>query len=307
MRERCDPRELLKLLGAVCDDPAPKPEAIGPSEDAAAAANLIARDVAAVRRIDEINEERRAKGPRIATGIFFYEADQRIKSRLFFSLGSEGRKRFLQSYPHTDLSAITIKYFYDNCVLFKKEKNYIIEHFQIYNAVHVDRECLEAFYLRLTGQAALCGWTIDQEKEVVRKIFIAKMRYKNIQRELCIRPGNTSEETLKSALLQEKGAQTVTSLQNQLGSSSVVGGSSHQGSSSAQNFRIKQEPTFSVQGKKLSDRVIRAQSNSRPKGSNNPKHAKPCYFWGNKFSANHKKCHIEEVREKGPLCKMLQF
>ena len=84
---------------------------------------------------------------------------------------------------------------------------------QMYNAVHSDREGLEAFYLRLTGQAALCGWTIDQEKEVVRDIFIAKMRYKDIQRELCIRPGTTPEETLKSALLQEKGAQTATDLQ----------------------------------------------------------------------------------------------
>ena len=61
-------------------------------------------------------------------------------------------------------------------------------------------------YLPLTGQAALCGWTIDQEKEVVRDIFIAKMRYTEIRCELCIRPGATPEETLKSALLQEKRA-----------------------------------------------------------------------------------------------------
>ena len=52
-------------------------------------ANQIARDKAAVRRVDEINEEIRAKGPRIAPGVFFYEADQRIKCRLFFSLGSQ--------------------------------------------------------------------------------------------------------------------------------------------------------------------------------------------------------------------------
>ena len=88
--------------------------------------------------------------------------------------------------------------------------------------MHTDRESLEDFYLRLTGQAALCGWTIDQEKEVVRDIFIAKMRYKDIQRELCIRPGATPEETLKSGLLQEKGAQTATDLQKQFGSSSTM-------------------------------------------------------------------------------------
>ena len=93
--------------------------------------------------------------------------------------------------------------------------------------MHTDRESLEAFCLRLTGQAALCGWTIDQEKEVMRDIFIAIMRYKDVQRELCIRPGATPEETLKSALLQENGAQTATDLQNQFGSSSTMGSFSH--------------------------------------------------------------------------------
>ena len=82
--------------------------------------------------------------------------------------------------------------------------------------MHAERKSLEAFYLRLMGQAALCGWTIDQEKEVVRDIFIVKSRYKDIQRELSIRPGSTPEETFKSALLQEKGAQTASNLQKQL-------------------------------------------------------------------------------------------
>ena len=190
LRERCDPRELLKVPGIVHDDPVPKPEAVGVDEDAAAIANRIARNDAAVRRVTEMNEERRAKGPRVAPGLFYYEVEQRIKSRLFFSLGSEGRKRFLQSYPHADLSAISFREFHEFCVLF-----FIIERMQMYNAVHSDREGLEAFYL--------CGWTIDQEKEVVRYIFIAKMRYKDIQRELCIRPGATPEDSLKSVLLQE--------------------------------------------------------------------------------------------------------
>ena len=159
-KEKFDPRELLKPPGIVHDDPAPKPEAVGIDEDAAAIVNRIARNDAAAPRVEEMNEERRAKGPIVAPGVSFYEVEQRVKSRLFFSLGSEGRKRFLQSYPHADLSKISFEF----CVLlFRKEKNYIIERLQIYNAVHAERESLEAFYLCLTGQAALCGWTIDQE------------------------------------------------------------------------------------------------------------------------------------------------
>ena len=183
LRERCDPRELLKPPGIVHNDPVPKLEAVGLDADAAAIANRIARNEAAARRKAEMNEERRAKGPRVAPGVFFYEVEQRIKSRLFFSLGSEVRKGFLQSYPHADLSVIFFLVSYEYYVLlFKMQKNNIIEHLQIYNAKHAERESLEASYLRLTGQAALCGWTIDQEKEVVRDFLIAKMRYNYIQR-----------------------------------------------------------------------------------------------------------------------------
>ena len=122
------------------------------------------------------------------------------------------------------------------------------------------------------------------------------MKYKDIQRELCIRPGTTPEETLKSALLQEKGAQTATDLQKQLGSSVSMGSFSHSGSNSGQMTRIKQAPTFSVQGKKLSDRINRAQ-NIKSKGTNEK--AKLCYFCGNRFSANHK----QSCQARNAICR----
>ena len=45
---------------------------------------------------------------------------------------NEGRKRFLQSYPHAYLSAIIFQEFHEHCVLFfRKEKNYIIERLKL--------------------------------------------------------------------------------------------------------------------------------------------------------------------------------
>ena len=58
-----------------------------------------------------------------------------------------------------------------------------------------------------------------------------------------------------------------------------MGSFSQSGVTSGQNTRIKQEPTFSVQGKKLSDRISRAQNN-KSKGTNEK--AKSCYFCGNR-------------------------
>ena len=49
LRERCDPRELLKPPCVFHDDPVPKPEAVGIDEDAAATAKRINRNDAAAR------------------------------------------------------------------------------------------------------------------------------------------------------------------------------------------------------------------------------------------------------------------
>ena len=78
LRERCDPRELLKTPGVVHDDPIPKPEAVGIDEDAVAIANRIARNDAAARRVAEMNEERRAKGPRVAPGVYFTKSSNEL-------------------------------------------------------------------------------------------------------------------------------------------------------------------------------------------------------------------------------------
>ena len=44
------------------------------------------------------NIERRKKGPKLGQNIFYHEADQRIKSCLFFALGTEEKKRYLQNF-----------------------------------------------------------------------------------------------------------------------------------------------------------------------------------------------------------------
>ena len=42
---------------------------------------------------------------------------------------------------------------------------------------------------RLAGQTAKGGWAEDTETDVIREIFQAKVRFADIQQELCIRPG----------------------------------------------------------------------------------------------------------------------
>ena len=283
LKENCDPNILLPEPAKVHDDPPPRPEQILNSETAEEADSRTARNEAAIRKTNEANEERTNKGPKISPNVYYHEADARFKSRLFFALGNEGKKRFLQQHAHINLNTVKFKFFHDACEqLFKREKNYIIERMQMYNASHGDKESLESFYLRLAGQASTCVWTEEIEKVVIRDIFIAKMRFSDILRELCIRPGATVDDTLKSALLQEKGYVTASTLQRQ--NPSTMSNSANFTNSSNQ-FRVKQEPLMSIQSKNnVQNRMNRAlgKGNFKPKNQQDQSNtqSKPCYFWG---------------------------
>ena len=153
----CDPNALLSEPAEVFDDPPPKAEKVGESEPATDAENRIKLDQAEARKTNEQNADRQKKGPKIERNIYYHEADQKVKSRLFFSLGTEGKKRFLQNFAHVNLATTQFKDFSEQCEnLFKKDKNFIVERMHLYNSSQNDREGFEGFFLRLSGQAAQC-------------------------------------------------------------------------------------------------------------------------------------------------------
>ena len=94
LKDNINPQDLLVEPAEVIDDPPPKPEVVSPEEDAGYANARVLRDQAAVRRITELNVERRRKGPRISQNWFYHKAEARLKSRLFFALGNEEKIRF---------------------------------------------------------------------------------------------------------------------------------------------------------------------------------------------------------------------
>ena len=155
LREHCDPNVLLSEPAENFDDPPPKAEREGESESVTLAENRIKRDQAEVRKTNEQNADRRKKGPKIGPNIYSHQADPRVKSRLFFSLGTEGKKRFFQNFVHVNLATTKFKDFFEQCTnLFKKDKKFVVERKHLYNSSQKDREGLEGFFLRLSGQAA---------------------------------------------------------------------------------------------------------------------------------------------------------
>ena len=91
LKDNISPGELLVAPAELVDEPYPKPEAPSAEENAADVANRNLRIAAANRRIDEYNQERRRKGPRIGHNWCYHEVEARLESRLFFALGNEGK------------------------------------------------------------------------------------------------------------------------------------------------------------------------------------------------------------------------
>ena len=207
LKDNVSPGEVLVAPTELVDEPHyPKPEAPGIDENAGDVANRTLRIAAANRRIDEYNQERRRKGPRIGHNLCYHEAEARLKSRLFFALGNEGKKRFLYSSTRVDLNKSSFIDFHKCCEdLFKGERDYTFEQVKLYNTIFIQENgSFASFYARLSAQTALCNWPIDQERAILKDLFIGRIRDVEVQRQLT-RAKAILDDTLQLALENEKG------------------------------------------------------------------------------------------------------
>ena len=97
VKENVNPEIFLEDPKDILEEPPPRPETPreGENEDARNARTL--RDKLAVLLE---NEQRRTRGPRIGHNVFYNEVQKKLVSRLFLSLGTEGKK---DSYRRTHM------------------------------------------------------------------------------------------------------------------------------------------------------------------------------------------------------------
>ena len=217
LKDNINLHDLLVEPTEFIDKPPSRPESVAEGEDAGAANVRRQRDQAAIRRITELNKERRRKGPRISQNWFYQEAEVRMKSRLFFALGNEDRRRFADSFPHTDIGNIPFREFHIGCeTLFKVEREFTVERIKLYNTVFMlQNDTFSSFYAHLSAQVALCNWPNDQEKETLKDLFIGRIRDVEVQQQL-IKAKVDLDGTFKLALECEKRASTSAQFQKQL-------------------------------------------------------------------------------------------
>ena len=97
--------------------------------------------------------------------LFYHEVGKRLTSRLFLALGTEGKKKFVQKNPHTEISKIS----------FEKTKSITYERYKLLTRSQETNETLESFHSVLTAPAAKAELGV-LEKELVRDFFISRMR-----------------------------------------------------------------------------------------------------------------------------------
>ena len=200
-----------------------------------------------------------------------------MKSRLIFALGNEGKRRFADSYPHTDISVTPFREFHNACeALFKVERDYAVERIKLYNTIFMlDNDTFSSFYARISAQIALCNWPNAQERETFKDLFIGRIRHVDVQQQL-IKAKADLDDTFKLALECEKGASTSAQFQKLLPHKQF-----------SNTIKVEQESTFSIQSSRGKRNSPQNQTNRQNAQSN--KGNKSCYFFSNPFSPDHRK------------------
>ena len=246
VKESVDPELLLQEPKEVLLEQLPRPETPRENENAQAIVDREARDQLARDKINLENEERRARGPKVGNNVYYNEVQKRVASRLFVALGTEGKKKFVQNYPHVEVSKLEFREMVALAkVSFDKSQSVTYERYKLFNRSQETGETLEAFHAALTAQAAKAelGTLKDQ---LVRDLFISKMKNVVLQDTLTFETFSP-EEVRKRALKFEQSKQTTQAFQK----TNATTASTVQVNGAA---KIKQEPIMSIGNKNASGR-----------------------------------------------------
>ena len=157
------------------------------------------------RKVDWENEckQIRSRGPMIDR-YTWDEADLKVKSLTYLSLGTEATRTFHQRNPHTIIDRCsTNELVYELGLTFTRPRNLTFDRFQLITVQQLPNESLETFFSRLRelGSKAALG---NVEEDLIKDFFIAKMNNTTIQMEL-LSEVRTAAQVLKFALSRERG------------------------------------------------------------------------------------------------------
>ena len=287
VKENVNPEIILEEPKDILEEPPPRPET---ARNARTLRDKLARD-----RVLLENEERRTRGPRVGHNVFYNEVQKKLVSRLILSLGTEGKKRFLQKNPHAEISKMTFREITELAeVSFQKVKCVTYERYKLFTRMQESGESLESFHAALTAQAARSELG-TLENKIVRDLFIPKMKNMTLQDTLTFETQDP-EEVLKRAIKFEHSKLTTMAFQKT--NAAATGGSSN---NYASGVRLKQEPVMAVRNLSgTTKNQNRKESNKRQNiNKNHNMKTKPCNRCGRTFDQG----HLKNCAAMGKTCK----
>ena len=288
VKDSVNPELLLEEPRETLFEPLPRPETPREQESAQAIAEIEARDKLARDRVLLEKEERRARGTKVGHNVYYNEVQKRVASRLFIALGTEGKKKFVQKNPDTEVSKLEFREMVALAkVSFDKTQSVRYERYKLFNPAQKTGETLEAFHAALTAPAAKAELG-TLEDEFVSELFISKMKNVALQDTLTFETF-TPREVLKRVLKFEQNKQTTQEFQK---SSTMTAGAVH----AHGTMKIKQEPIMNVGNKSTNSRrqsrepYKKRAPPDRREGKNSTD-TKTCTRCGRLFGESHlKKC-----------------
>ena len=168
------------------------------------------------RKVDWDNECKQIafKGP-IVDGIPWDEADLKVRSLIYLSLGTEDQRIYQQRFPHSDIERITVfEIAHELALSFTQPRNITYDRFLLLTCKQKQNEKLEGFHCRLKALGAKCRlWSADED--LIKDIFIPFMTNTDIQRELLMET-RTAQQILQFALNRERGQENQKAINSQL-------------------------------------------------------------------------------------------
>ena len=157
------------------------------------------------RRVDWENECRatRNRGPMLDR-YTWDDADIKLKSLVYLSLGTEASRIYHQRNPHTLIDRCsTNELIYELGITINRPRNIAFDRYQLITSQQNSNENLETFFskLRELGSEAALG---NVEEDLIKDFFIAKMNNSAIQMKL-LSEVCTPAQVLSFAISRERG------------------------------------------------------------------------------------------------------
>ena len=168
------------------------------------------------RKVDWDNECKQIafKVP-IVDGFPWDEADLKVSSFIYLSLGTEGQRTYQQRFPHADIERITVfDLAHEISLSFTQPRNITYDRFLLFTFKQKQNEKLGSFHCRLKALGAKCRLGTAEE-DLIKDIFIAFMTNTDIQRELLMET-RTAHQVLQFALNRERGQENQKTINTQL-------------------------------------------------------------------------------------------